>query len=105
MLQETHKKIASTAQKIKDSFILKQKLTQQQKHELHTKLSKDFLDKDTEFHYLAGMLQHVAESNKSELIPFYYSKMFESCSGCHRKHAKHRFPSFDVEKTEEHHHH
>jgi len=97
--------VALIANQIKNSFILKSNLTQHQKHELHTKLPKDFLDKDSDFHYLAGMLAHVAENKKLELIPFYYSKLFEACSGCHQKHATHKFPKFLVEDDKKSHEH
>jgi hypothetical protein len=87
-------KIASIAKQIKDSFILKKSLTKHQKHELHSKLPIDFINQDKEFHYMAGMLEHAADMKKSELINFYYSKLFEACSSCHKVHAKHRFPKF-----------
>jgi len=99
------KKIATLAGKMEDSFILKKKLTKKQKHELHSKLPDDFIQRDTGFHYFASMLEHVAENNKVELIGFYYSKLLESCSGCHAEYAKHKFPMFDKNvKTHEHHH-
>jgi hypothetical protein len=90
-------KIASIAKQIENSFILKQSLSKHQKHELHTKLSSDFIKQDQEFHYMAGMLAHAAEMDKQELINFYYSKLFEACSSCHKVHAQHRFPKFSNE--------
>ena len=91
------KKIASIAKQIQDSFILKQSLTKHQKHELHTKLTADFIRQDQQFHYMAGMLSHAAEMNKPELINFYYSELFEACSSCHKSYAEHRFPHFSSE--------
>ena len=60
---------------------------------------------DKEFHYNAGMLEHVAENEKTELIGFYYSKLFDACSSCHGSYAKHKFTSFasKVEKNEHEH--
>lgn len=99
------KKISKVAKQIKDSFILNQGLSRSQKHELHTTLSADFLKMDEAFHYNAGMLEHVAENQKTELIGFYYSKLFEACSSCHAQHAKHKFPSFTkMIKREQHKH-
>lgn len=98
-------KVALIARKIKDSFILSQSLTQHQKHELHSTLPKDFLEQDESFHYLAGMLAHVAEKNKPELIGFYYSKLFEACASCHKAHAAHRFPKFAKPVIAGEHHH
>ncbi len=88
-------KVESMASQIENSFILKQNLTQEQMHQLHTLLPEDFLIKDTQFHYDAGMLQHAAANKKPELIAFYYSKLIESCGSCHQVHAKHKFPQFN----------
>ena len=98
-------KISTIARQIKNSFILKQGLTKRQKHELHSTLPKDFILKDQEFHYMAGMLSHAADMNKPELINFYYSQLFEACSSCHKAHALHRFPQFMTESTADQHKH
>lgn len=98
-------KISSIARQVKDSFILKQGLTKHQKHELHTVLPINFIKKDQEFHYFAGMLEHAAKKHKPELVVFYYSKMFESCSGCHRSYARHRFSGFSEVSTQNGHQH
>jgi len=84
--------VSAVAGKIKSSFIMKQKITSAQKHELHKKLPKDFIAKDQQFHKYAGMLEHVSEEGHTELVSFYYSKVLESCVGCHSAHATHRFP-------------
>jgi cytochrome c556 len=99
------KQIASLGKQIKESFILKKSLTKSQKHELHTLLPEGFIKKDQEFHYNAGMLEHVAENKKVELVGFYYSKLFEACSSCHQDFAKHRFPIFNVTKQNNKHEH
>ena len=90
--------VARIAQKMKDSFILKQAITRKQMHELHMSLPRSFLKMDHQFHYYAGMLAHVAEARKMELINFYFSKLTESCASCHSEHAKHRFPGFSSKK-------
>jgi hypothetical protein len=100
-----YEKISIIAKKMKEGFILKQNLTKHQQHELHTLLPGDFIKQDQQFHYFAGMLEHAANKHKSELVVFYYSKMFEACSSCHNSYAKHRFSSFsEVSKQSEHHH-
>ena len=98
-------KISLIAKQIKESFILKQSLTQKQRQALHTALPADFIKQDEKFHYYAGMLEHVAENKKSELIGFYYTKLFEACSSCHQAHAKHRFVHFDEAIKESKHEH
>ena len=90
---------------MKNSYILKQKLTPEQVKELHSKLSPSFIEKDQEFHYLAGMLAHAAETKKPELVGFYFSKLSESCVGCHAKFALHKFPAFKSSKSVEEHQH
>lgn len=84
--------IAAIARQIKESFVLAKNLTEAQKHELHSKLPASFLALDEQFHYNAGMLQHVAEKNKNELIGFYFSQLSEACAGCHSMYATHKFP-------------
>ena len=84
---ETHRK------KNKNSYILKQNLTESQVEELHTALPHAFIEKDQRFHYLAGMLEHAAKNKKAELINFYFSEMNESCVSCHAKFATHKFPA------------
>jgi hypothetical protein len=96
--------IETTAEKIKSSYILKQSLTKSQKKELHSTLPPEFISKDQEFHYLAGMLEHAAKSKKSELINFYFSKMTESCVSCHAVFATHKFPALEPTKKDGHAH-
>jgi hypothetical protein len=85
--------IETTAGKIKSSYILKQNLREEQLKELHSVLPPEFIEKDQNFHYLAGMLEHAAKSKKPELINFYFSEMNESCVGCHAEFATHKFPA------------
>ncbi len=99
------KTIEQLASQIENSFILQQNLTQDQLHQLHTVLPDDFLQQDQQFHYDAGMLQHVAANKKPELVAFYYGQLLESCGSCHRVHAKHKFPLYDQpEKPSQHGH-
>jgi len=84
--------IAKIAHEIKHSYIMKQSITSAQKHELKSKLPKAFIQSDKQFHKYAGMLEHVAKEKHLELVGFYYSKLTESCVGCHSEYATHRFP-------------
>lgn len=97
--------IAMTAGKIERSYILKQKLTESQIKELHSVLPPSFIEKDQSFHYMAGMLEHVAKEKKGELINFYFSEMTKSCVDCHSVFATKKFPALSgKEKDEEHNH-
>lgn len=97
--------VADVSRKIKNSFILKQKLTDAQKHELSTKLPKSFIQMDKKFHETAGMLEHVAEMKNIELVGFYFSKLTEACVACHLEYAKHRFPKLDMKSEQDEHIH
>ncbi len=96
--------IETTAEKMKSSYILKQNLTESQAKELHSVLSPEFIEKDQRFHYLAGMLEHAAQSKKAELINFYFSEMNESCTSCHAAFATHKFPALNPVKKDRHTH-
>lgn len=99
------KEVSDIAGKINKSYILKQNITDSQKHELHEKLSKEFIQKDQQFHNYAGMLEHVSKEGHTELVGFYYSRLLESCVGCHSAHAAGRFPLFSHEPVKSQHHH
>ncbi|MCP5170095.1 MAG: cytochrome c [Hahellaceae bacterium] len=94
--------IETTAKKIKNSYILKQRLTESQVKDLHSALPPEFFDKDQRFHYLAGMLEHAAKSEKPELINFYFSEMNESCASCHSVFATHKFPALKATEKDGH---
>jgi len=87
-------KVEKTANNIKDSFILKKKLTPSQKKELGTKLPASFVEMDRGFHKDAGMLAEAAKNRNTEVASFYFAKMTNDCMNCHSKFAKSRFPFF-----------
>lgn len=96
--------IETTASQIKNSYLLKQNLTEAQKEELHAVLPSEFIEQDQRFHYLAGMLAHAAKNRKPELINFYFSEMNESCVACHTAYAGHKFPRLVSSQKEAHSH-
>ncbi len=98
--------LAKIARKMEGSYILRQSITREQMHELHSSLPASFLKQDQAFHYYAGMLAHVADQKKMELVNFYFSKLTESCVTCHSEHAAHKFPGFAAKQDKgEHEHH
>ncbi len=97
--------VAHIAKKIKNSFILKQHITGDQKKELGAKLPKAFLKMDHQFHKYAGMLEHVAQEKHTELVGFYFSKLSAACVACHSEYATHKFPKFDMKSKGDKHHH
>lgn len=96
--------ISQIALKIKNSYILKQSLSNAQIHELHSTLPPSFLTLDQQFHYLAGMLSHAADTKKPELMGFYYSELTRTCVACHRQFAQHQFPALSDEPEPDNHH-
>ena len=89
------KTLQTVGSKLQGSYLFKQQLTQQQKKELKQKLTADFIEKDREFHYLAGMLSNAAKIKKTELIGFYLAQVSDACVQCHRTYAIHRFPNLN----------
>jgi len=85
-------RVSDISQKIKASFILKQKLTDTQKEELHRVLPQQFIEMDMDFHKSAGMLAHAAEMKNADVVNFYFYKMNVACVSCHGKYAAKRFP-------------
>ena len=96
-------KVSTLGQKIKESFILKQKLTKAQKEELHRVLPQQFIEMDMDFHKSAGMLAHAAEMMNADVVNFYFYKMNAACVSCHGKYAAERFPGLAKGDEEGHH--
>ncbi len=90
-----YQQINKIALNIRDSFILKKKLTKSQKTELRTKLPKSFLELDQSFHETAGDLANAAEFGDKDTVVEYYQKMVGKCVQCHSKFATYRFKNFE----------
>ncbi len=104
LLAGDHSMVATQAQQIHDSFILERSLTEQDKKDLMKAASPEFLKLDGEFHQTAGKLAQAAQHKDYELQRFYYSRLVESCQGCHSQHATDRFPIFSGAQPEGHTH-
>jgi hypothetical protein len=100
-----NEKITAIAQKMQQSYLLKKKLTQTQRQALHNSLSSTFLQLDQDFHRLAGMLAHVSEKKKTELVSFYFYKLTEACVQCHQEYAQQRFPTLRNARLKQSHDH
>lgn len=94
MIAGNYENIEEEARGIKNSFILKKKLTQEQKHELHTTVSSEFITQDKAFHETAGKLASAAEFEDKEDVTMYFNQMTNSCVKCHSTFATHRFTNF-----------
>jgi len=79
---------------IRDSYILKQKLSRAELAELEHALPPEFQELDARFHRHAEALALAAENHDGELAGFYFGRMIEGCIGCHARYATHTLPGF-----------
>lgn len=86
--------VETTALNIQNSFIMKKKLTPEQKKEIKA-LPKSFLMLDHSFHETAGDLANAAEFGDNETTIKYYNQMSQKCVQCHSTYATHRFSNFE----------
>jgi len=97
--------VARIAEKMNNSYILKQNITDNQKQELMSKMPKSFLYLDQKFHEYAAKLEHVAKEEHIELVGFYFYKLAESCANCHSQYGTDKFPNFRAKPGKKDHHH
>lgn len=91
MVRGEYAPIRETAVNIRDSFIFKKKLTDEQRKELKDMLSPAFMELDHSFHEAAGDLAGAAEFDDMEGVEEYYTVMAHKCVQCHATFATHRF--------------
>ncbi len=96
--------VAVEAHRMQDSFVLKQKLNDAQRAELHEKLPAGFIERDQRFHALAGRLHDAALAGDAELSAVFFGRLVESCIGCHADYAGKRFAALKTEAETSHHH-
>lgn len=89
-----HETVADLSTKVRDSFILKQSLTPQDKKDLMAAVPKEFLMLDKRFHEMAGKMVEAAAAGDSKQQLSYYGQMLEACVQCHAQFATDRFPGF-----------
>jgi hypothetical protein len=86
--------VAGQAERIRDSYIMQQKLSPAELQELERVLPADFVVRDAGFHQHAEGLAHAARAHNSELAVFYFSRMLEGCGACHARYATHVLPGY-----------
>ncbi len=87
---------AMIGKQIQASYLMKQKLTDEQLRHLHHILPEQFVKLDHSFHHYAGMLAHAAEVKNADVVSFYFYKMNDSCIQCHSSYAQSKFPGFSA---------
>jgi hypothetical protein len=83
-----------TAVAIRDSYIMRQALTESELHELEAILPADFAELDERLHEHADALARAVAHRDSELSVFYYGKILDGCQSCHRRYATKTLPGF-----------
>lgn len=83
--------LGEAARKMQGSYVMAQKLTDEQKAELGN-LPEHFRHVDASFHGRAGKLAEAAMHKDVEAAAFHYSRMLEACAACHSAYAAERFP-------------
>ena len=91
MVTGDHEQVATQAQQIHDSFILKQSLTKQDKTDLMSAVPKGFVKLDKDFHRLAAGLAEAAKDKDTQKQYELYNEMTGSCIACHSKYVSDRF--------------
>lgn len=86
--------VAQEAQRIHDSFILAQELTEEQHEALVSAASEEFLSKDEAFHEMSASLAEAARAGNKTKQREIFSQMLDACVACHTEHAAKRFPGF-----------
>jgi hypothetical protein len=102
-----HQTVYENGRDIYRSFILKQQLTEEDRRELMAVAPAGFIELDGAFHDTAHKLAKAGRDEDPELQAFYFSRLVESCTVCHARHAGDRFPGLSRlgESDSGHHHH
>lgn len=87
-----HDDVADNAQRIHDSFILQQSLTEQDRTDLMSAVPKGFIKLDKEFHQLAASLAEAGKGKDTKEQHKLFSKMTGNCIQCHSEYVSDRFP-------------
>ena len=98
MIRGDDQTVATQAQRIHDSFILAQALTEEQHEALVNAASKEFLSKDGAFHAMGDSLAEPARAGDKPRQQEIFTQMIKACVACHTDHAAQRFPNFQTRK-------
>ncbi|MBD3225661.1 MAG: hypothetical protein GF313_13110 [Caldithrix sp.] len=83
------------AQRIHNSFILKQQLSKQELKQLIKLLPDEFVRRDRIFHKQAKQLAEASKENNFQKSAKIYGQMVNGCVGCHSRFAAERFPKMN----------
>lgn len=94
MVRGEDETVAREAQRIHDSFILAQELSEEQHDALVAAASAEFLAKDEAFHEMSASLAEAARAGDKAEQQKVFTQMLNACVVCHTEHAAERFPGF-----------
>ncbi len=87
-------RVAELAQRIHDSFILQQEMTDEDRAALMEAVPTGFVEQDRAFHGISAALADAARAKDRARQHEEYGRMLEACSACHADYATDRFPTF-----------
>lgn len=94
MVTGDDERVATLAQQIHDSFILRQSMTPEDKADLMAAVPEDFVKMDRGFHEISAELAHAARTKDRPRQQEHFGRMINACVACHSTYATDRFPSF-----------
>lgn len=92
-----HDQVASQAQAIHDSFIMAQKMTEDDRKTLEETLPEAFINRDQAFHHLSAELAEAARNEDLAKQVKLFQDMQQACLACHQDHALDRFPNLKTD--------
>ncbi|MBT3606383.1 MAG: cytochrome c [Candidatus Latescibacteria bacterium] len=84
--------VAENAQAIHDSFILRKKMTPDDKKALLSAVPESFVKQDRTFHALGAQLAEAARNGDKVQQQKLFSDLINACVSCHTQYATDRFP-------------
>jgi hypothetical protein len=84
--------IAETAGKMKEGYIMKNKLSKKEMDNFHASLPSGYLGIDNEFQEATALLINAAKKHDIRSVNVYFCKLNETCVDCHSRFGSKRFP-------------
>lgn len=94
MVAGDDERVATLAQQIHDSFILRQSMTPEDKADLMATVPDEFVQMDRGLHEVSAELARAARANDRPLQKQHFSRMIDACIACHTRYATDRFAGF-----------
>ena len=94
IISNDFQKVSKIARTIEHSYILKDKITEEQKKQLKESFPMKFFEYDMEFHETAQSLADFADFEDKKNVLEGYSNMIHQCVRCHESFAQFRFEKF-----------